>query len=63
MEFDFPHVPEGTGIPKLIPHVSLEAQDLIQKLLIYNPDTRITASQALKHPWFKELREQDKALS
>jgi renal tumor antigen len=62
MEFNFPHVPEGTGIPKLIPHVSPEVVDLIQKLLIYNPDNRITASQALKHPWFKELRDQEKQL-
>jgi renal tumor antigen len=44
MEFDFPQVAEGTGIPKLIPHVSLEVQDLIVKMLIYNPDNRITAS-------------------
>jgi renal tumor antigen len=29
MEFNFPHVAEGTGITKLIPHVSPEAQDLI----------------------------------
>lgn len=57
MEFNFPIVEQGTGIPKLIPHVTLEAVDLIQKLLIYNPDSRITASQALKHPWFKELRD------
>ena len=57
MEFNFPTVAEGTGIPKLIPHVSPEAVDLIQKLLIYTPDSRITASQAIKHPWFKELRD------
>jgi renal tumor antigen len=44
MEFNFPHVPEGTGIAKLIPHVSPEATDLIIKLLVYNPDNRITAS-------------------
>jgi hypothetical protein len=28
-------------------------------MLIYNPDERYTASQILKHPFFKELREQD----
>jgi renal tumor antigen len=56
MEFNFPEV-EGTGINKLIQHASPDVQDLIQKLLVYNPDNRITASQALKHPWFKELRE------
>ena len=56
MEFNFPSV-EGTGIIKLIPHANNDVQDLIVKLLVYNPDNRITASQALKHPWFKELRD------
>jgi serine/threonine protein kinase len=58
MEFNFPNV-DGTGIIKLIPHASPDVQDLIVKLLVYNPDNRITASQALKHNWFKELREQE----
>lgn len=58
MEFNFPEK-KGTGIAKLIPHVSVEAQDLITKMLIYNADDRITATQALKHVYFKELREQD----
>ena len=58
MEFNFPMI-EGTGIAKLIPHASTEVQDLIVKLLMYNPDNRITASQALKHPWFREIKEQE----
>jgi hypothetical protein len=32
------------GIAKLIPHVSADAQDVIMKMLIYNPDERYTAS-------------------
>ena len=48
---------EGTGLNKLIPHASEEVKDLIAKLLIYNPDNRITASQALKHAWFRDLRD------
>jgi calcium-dependent protein kinase len=32
---------------------SKEVKDLIQKLLIYNPKKRLTALEALKHPWFK----------
>lgn len=44
-----------------MPHVSAEAQDIILKMLIYNADDRPTASQCLKHPYFKELREQDMA--
>ena len=33
--------------------LSPNAQDLIVKLLTYNPTNRITAEQALAHPWFK----------
>jgi renal tumor antigen len=62
MEFDFPTVEVGSGIEKLMTHTSREAFDLVSKLLIYNPDNRITASQALKHPWFTELRDQEKLL-
>ena len=35
---------EGQGIAKLIPQASAEVVDLIEKLLIYNADNRITAS-------------------
>ena len=61
MEFNFPKK-EGTGIIKLIPHVTPDAQEIIVKLLEYNADNRISASQALKSPYFKELREADKTL-
>ena len=60
MEFNFPHVEVGSGLDKLITHVTPDAADLIHKLLVYNPDNRITASQSLKHPRFKELRDQEK---
>ena len=29
------------------------AMDLIRKLLVVNPKKRLTAEQALKHPWIK----------
>jgi serine/threonine protein kinase len=41
--------------------VSADAQEIILKMLTYNADERLTASQCLKHPYFKELREQDMA--
>lgn len=31
--------------------VTPEAKDLINKMLTINPAKRITASEALKHPW------------
>lgn len=61
MELDFPPT-EGTGILKLLPNGSEEVKDLIIKLLVYNPDNRITASQALKHPWFREIKEQEQMM-
>ena len=33
--------------------------DLLQKIFIYDPKKRITARDALKHPWFDELVEDD----
>jgi len=58
MEFDFPEK-KGTGISKMIPQYP-EAMEIISKLLIYNHNHRMSATQALKHSYFKELREQDR---
>ena len=49
----------GVGIKKFLPHVSSECIDLISKMLIYNPEERITAKQALSHVYFKDLVEQE----
>lgn len=62
MEFNFPKK-DGSGIAKLIPNVSPDCQDVIIKLLIYNSDNRMSAGQALKHNYFKELRDQDKSFT
>ena len=61
MEFDFQPT-EGTGIVKLLPNASDEVKDLILKLLVYNPNNRITASSALKHPWFREIKEHEQMM-
>lgn len=58
MEFNFPQR-KGTGIEKLLPHVTKDCIDLILKLLIYDPNDRITAEDALKHPYFKDFFEVD----
>ena len=61
MEFNFPHK-DGSGIAKLIPNVSPDAQEIITKLLVYDNSNRMSAGQALKHTYFRDLREMDKTL-
>lgn len=46
---------------KLVDHkneslATKEAQDLVSKLLVYNPDQRLTAKAALSHNFFDSVR-------
>jgi len=43
----------------IFPNASEEAVDLLEKLLVFNPEERLTAAQALAHPFFAELHEED----
>lgn len=61
IKFNFPHV-EGTGIEKYIMHVSSAGRDVISKMLIYKSEERISARQALKHIYFKDLVQQERPL-
>ncbi|XP_031558432.1 MAPK/MAK/MRK overlapping kinase-like [Actinia tenebrosa] len=56
MNFNFPQK-KGTGISKLLPHASPECIELIELLCTYDPDERISAKQAARHPYFKDIRE------
>jgi renal tumor antigen len=58
ISFDFPSQ-KGIGIPQLIPHATPDAIDLMVKLLKYDAAERITAREAMRHPFFKEVREQE----
>lgn len=42
----------------VIPQIDPVALDLLQGLLQMQPETRITAKQALMHPWFAEYNQQ-----
>lgn len=45
---------------KLITHASDDCIELLHKLLAYNPEDRVSARQAMRHPYLKELREMEK---
>jgi len=62
MDFNFP-IKQGLGISKFLSHVTAECQDLILKLLCYNPEERYSAKQALNHPYFKEMVDQEQKLA
>ena len=61
MEFDFPRK-KGTGLHCMMREFP-EACDMINKLITYDQNHRMTASQAMKHPYFKELRDQDRYMN
>ena len=46
---------KGCGINKYLSHSSPEFIDLILKMLNYNPEERLSAKQAVQHPFFKDI--------
>ena len=59
ISFKFP--PEkGTGVVEHLKHASPEAVDLIHKMLKYDATERISAREAMVHPYFKDMREKDR---
>ena len=62
IDFHFP-AQTGTGLRKLIPHVSKDCATLIERMLSYDVETRISAKKSLQSPWFRDLRQQRHAES
>ena len=58
LDFNYPPM-KGTGISKLIPHAPSDSINLMNSLLQYDPDERIPAKDALKHPWFHDLHKME----
>jgi dual-specificity kinase len=52
----------STSLQDIIPSNNRFMQlflDLLRKIFVYDPNRRITAKQALQHPWFKEIATAD----
>ncbi|KAG1693817.1 hypothetical protein DVH05_022919 [Phytophthora capsici] len=50
-DFEFPHWKHNV-LASRVPELSNIGMDLLKKLLVYNPDERITAEEALHHSYF-----------
>ncbi len=45
----------GPALQAAVARLNSPALDLLAGLLAYNPDDRMTAVQALAHPWFQQV--------
>eukprot|EP01063_Lacrimia_lanifica_P011284 TRINITY_DN1809_c1_g1_i1.p1 TRINITY_DN1809_c1_g1~~TRINITY_DN1809_c1_g1_i1.p1 ORF type:complete len:391 (+),score=184.45 TRINITY_DN1809_c1_g1_i1:135-1307(+) len=48
---------EALPLSRLVPSASKQAQDLIEKMLVFNPNKRITAEEAVAHPYLAQLHD------
>ncbi len=46
---------QGKSLQKLFQGVNTDAVDLLKKMLMFNPNERITVEEALQHPYLSEL--------
>ena len=51
----------GTSLKRTFSALDEQGIDLLQQLLCYEPGARITAKEALNHPWFADLNNADGA--
>lgn len=49
---------EGVTWSKLLPDAPSAAVDLLSRLLLWDPDKRLTAEEALAHPWLRGYRQE-----
>eukprot|EP00210_Caulerpa_lentillifera_P009311 g8875.t1 len=52
----------GNMIDELFSNTSELCRDLLKSLLQFNPDNRPTAQEALDHPWFDDMREEEEEI-
>ena len=51
---DYP-VYKGEPLEKLVPNLGMQGLDLLDKMLKCNPNERITAKDAMNHPYLKDV--------
>lgn len=44
------------GLASIVPQLDRDGLDLLEKMLIYDPNNRITAKEALTHPYFNDVQ-------
>ncbi|KAE9387238.1 Pkinase-domain-containing protein [Gymnopus androsaceus JB14] len=44
-------------LKKIIPHADSQALDLLKRMLSFDPDERITVTEALEHPWLSSYHD------
>lgn len=49
------NVPQSVSLHAVVPKMTSSAKDLLQKHLVQNPAHRITAEEAMLHPYFNDL--------
>ncbi|KAL9875152.1 cyclin-dependent kinase 5 homolog isoform X2 [Glossina fuscipes] len=49
-----PHFPAITSWSQIVPRLSSKGRDLLQKLLVCRPNQRVSAEQAMQHPYFAD---------
>ena len=52
----------GTGLEKTLPTLDKDGLDLLKKLLELDPEKRILSTEALEHPFFKDLDKKKKKM-
>ena len=50
---------DSQKLQHMYPNASPDALDLMQKLLVFNPNKRLTAEEALNHPYVKDFHNED----
>jgi renal tumor antigen len=50
------------GFHNFVPFLSEYGVDVLKKMLVYHPDTRVTAKKLLEHIYFKDMREKNRTI-